>query len=164
MKPNTYIHPPTQRHLLKRIGAVLREDRYIPEAEAVFDREMKIYADILESKPNYWRRSDYLILKFSEWFSDFGKSIWRPLIWILVAGVVGYTGRLWATDSIIWWTNPFNKNDVEGLCCFIFEVNLIELIKGTGWVSIGIVAVKAFIAYSIYNFLRATRRFNSSGG
>ena len=161
----------TKRHLLKLLGILLKNNNYLPEAEAVFDEEMKIYGKILQEQhpfvdpswvikiynfmKKYWQkikkifqiicgkkrpyflRSDYLILKLSDWFSDFGKSLWLPLFWIFIFGVLGYTFQLIGQDKFALGC-PTGK-EIEGFFKFIFNINVENLIEETGAWSILIV-------------------------
>ena len=194
----------------KLVCGILQRDKYIPEAEAVFDQEMKVYASILKEQspftfPNehikiydfmkkYWQKiknmfhkkrpyflhSDYLILIFSDWFSDFGKSLWRPFRMIPLLFLVFYGMTSWGYEdyqSVSWqawsfpsflrdffnFSNPFTITQGVNLGYenhkFHPDSSVLESLR-IFILAILYIVSRLIIAYTIYNFIRATRRFN----
>jgi hypothetical protein len=170
----------TKLSFLRKLRKLASSSDCFREAEILKDEELRLQIAQMTSKK--WRKyvsSEYLIIKWSDYFSDFGKSLWRPIFWILVVGIIGYNVKVWDEYSFKMWDEydcqKLTSSDIcnnisfhtTGLLKFIFNYSIF-LEKPTSetanigfWRTLIIIASKLFILFCSYNFIRATRRYNS---
>lgn len=123
-------------------------------------REMMTYNKSITIEEHFGTK---MIVNLSYWFSDFGQSLGRPLIaliighWLLLILLIHFEGIPNLTISV------FNGN-IEGFkIAFINYFKLINPLRRMDEVKDCTVIIEIFMriwsSYMIYNIIRATRRF-----
>ena len=118
-------------------------------------------------------KSEYLIIKCSDYFSDFGKSLWRPFrllffiafFFFLMTHCSGYLGKYNFSLSGEWLLSDFLADMFSAM---IALPSLIDFQNpeffATGWAKlcniILFIIIKFLTGYLLYNFIRATRRYS----
>jgi hypothetical protein len=117
-------------------------------------------------------KSEYLIILFSDYFSDFGKSLWRPfrlllfiaLFFFLMTHCSGYLGKY---NFSLSGELLFGDFLADMFSAMIALPSLIDFQNheffATGWAKlcniISFIIIKFLTGYLLYNFIRATRRY-----
>jgi hypothetical protein len=149
--------------LVKRFRHVFDKQRYFREAEILKDEELRLQIAQMTSKK--WRKyvsSEYLVIKCSDYFSDFGKSLWRPfrlllhiaLLFFLMTHCTNYLGNYSFSGQFAGW--DFLADMLSTM------IALPNSEFGTGGSKffniIGFIMIKFLTGYLLYNFIRATRQ------
>lgn len=147
------------REVYKQIKFALSKQGNSVEEQYFHGLEMNAYNKSLPWKSNLWTKS---ILKLSFYSSNYGQSILRPLLFLLIFGGVFYSllkfnlgfrlpgvkevslsNCITTFSDYLWYMNPLHKNEPE--------------FKGVAFI-IDII-IRVISSYSIYNIIRASRRF-----
>lgn len=150
-----------KRETLRQIKYALSKQGDSVNEQRFHSLEMKAHDRSLTWKRSFWTK---LIIKASSWTSDFGQSIWRPLIGlllghmllflflVLLGGVAHLSislsqhseqGFRLAFEKYFQLINPLRRNEIPFDGYFI----LIDII------------MRIWASYMIYNIIRASRRF-----
>jgi hypothetical protein len=165
-------NPRLKMDLIKRFRHVFEKQRYFREAEILQHEELLLQAKQMKTWKKYLS-SEYFIILFSDYFSDFGKSLWRPfrlllfiaLFFFLMTHCSGYLGKYSFSLSGEWLLSDFLADMFSAI---IALPNLHDLkdpeLFATGWAKfwniILFIIIKFLTGYLLYNFIRATRRYN----
>lgn len=148
-----------KREVYKQIKYALSKQGDLVNEQMFHAMEMDTYNRILENRPKNF--STKFILCLSHISSNYGQSLLRPILFLLIVNgiffsLLNFTNNLRfiplsnitfensidIMSKFIWYLNPFHKSD---------ELSGIPLIID--------VFIRIVSSYSIYNIIRATRRF-----
>ncbi len=147
------------REVYKQIKFAMSKQGNFIEEQYFHGLEMNAYDISLSFKNSFWTKS---ILKLSHWTSNYGQSFLRPLLTIALINIpllilleyqLGFRiisiNKITWQDSFepianfLWFMNPIHKNDPE--------------LKGLPLILD--IVIRIVSSYSIYNLIRASRRF-----
>lgn len=136
--------------------------------------EMEKYMEYLEEvvnsedmsdKKRYWQLQQTLfVLKLSDWTSEFGQSLWRPIRTILVVGAPLFIITIMCGGIDKYYFSFCNHdvsamfNTIPGFLSFINPLRKYEE-SDVHWGLLPDFLMRIVSSYCIYNFVRATRRF-----
>jgi hypothetical protein len=144
-----------KREVYKQIKYALSKQGDIVNERRFHAMEMNTYRTVLSNAPK--NISTKVILYLSYVSSDYGQSLLRPILFLLLVNgifisLLNFHNGLVITltlpaivntiSNFIWYLNPFHKDDSLRGVSFIIDT-LIRIVS----------------SYSIYNIIRATRRF-----
>ena len=147
------------REVYKQIKFALSKQGNSVEEQYFHGLEMNAYNRSLSWKSNLWTKS---ILKLSFYSSNYGQSILRPLLFLLIFGGIFYSllkfnlgfrfpgvqeisfsNCIITFSDYLWYMNPLHKNEPE----FRGVAFIIDIV------------IRVISSYCIYNIIRASRRF-----
>jgi hypothetical protein len=142
------------KYALGKQGDIINEQKF-------HSKEMVAYNRTLDFKKEPWTK---LIIKMSDFFSDFGQSFTRPLIalfighWVLLVILIlsGYFSELSINLSTPNWAGF--KEALEQYFTLINPFRRAEFAFKGYYIVIDLV-MRVWSSYMIYNVIRATRRF-----
>lgn len=125
-------------------GDTVRANKYRAE-------ELKIY----QKQITLWSNFDtWLVLGLSNITSNFGQSIWRPLVSLIVVHYILFSIAYWSGSLTIeegqsqWYYYIITMSPIHSFDLFVKDGRIIIDVLMRAWSS-----------YMIYNFIRASRRF-----
>lgn len=142
------------KYALSKQGDVINEQKF-------HSREMMAYVKTLVRSEDENTR---LIINFSHWFSDFGQSISKPLLWLLAIHWILFMLLVIGdhfTDLKISTDGPTFDGFVYGVEYYFKLINPLRRDEEEfhGFATIMDIIMRIWSSYMIYNFVRASRRF-----
>ncbi|RPD39116.1 hypothetical protein [Chitinophaga barathri] len=143
------------KYAMSKQGDIINEQKF-------HSLEMGMYYKTLSWKKDFWTK---MVILLSHLTSDFGQSLWRPLLFIFLFHTVLFLLLLFSNifQGFEFSVKEFSSSAFgEGFNYYLYLINPIrpfdkDLFHG-GWIAIDIL-MRISASYMIYNIVRATRRF-----
>jgi hypothetical protein len=150
-----------QREIYRQLKFAYEKQGDIINGQMFHSREMVAYNRTLNFEKSPWTKA---IIKMSYWFSDFGQSFIRPLIWLLAGHLILLQILIACghfNDLAIDLGNPSWKGFEKSFIQFFKLINPLRRAENTfdGYEIVIDLAMRVWSSYMIYNIIRATRRF-----
>jgi hypothetical protein len=135
-------------------GDIINEQKF-------HSREMLAYNRTLDFSQDFWTK---LIIKMSYWFSDFGQSFIRPILWLLFIHLILLL-ILIQTDQFSNLSISLSQANESGFQLAFSQyfklMNPLRRAENTfdGYRIVVDIMMRIWSSYMIYNIIRATRRF-----
>ncbi|GAA5037091.1 hypothetical protein GCM10011506_33100 [Marivirga lumbricoides] len=128
-----------------------------------YNHEMKtnLKVSLLDKNLDCW---DILLLRTNKWFSDFGLSYVRPVIWLFSVHILIFTLFILIgyNDLVFVW--PWKNFDGIGISFgqYFYLLNPLHKLptEGNGWILVLDFFSRIINSYFIYYFIKATRKFS----
>jgi hypothetical protein len=149
------------REIYRQLKYALGKQGDIVNEQKFHALEMRAYNWSLSWKNNFWTK---LAIKFSYWFSDFGQSIWRPLLWLFTGHFILFIFLL-ASGNFgqgLWLSiHPTWQGFQTGVEKFFKLINPLRRDENafSGFSVLTDLLMRIWSSYMIYNIVRAARRF-----
>ncbi len=150
-----------QREVYRQLKFANEKQGDIINGQIFHSKEMIAYNRTLSFETSPWTKA---IIKMSYWFSDFGQSFIKPILWLLVGHWI-LLQVLIACQHFPGLTINLGDPNLEGFKeAFIQYFKLINPLRRAentfeGYQIIIDLAMRIWSSYMIYNIIRATRRF-----
>jgi uncharacterized protein YjbI with pentapeptide repeats len=155
----------------RQLKVVCENQRNSIEALSFKKHELRTYWQIVNLETwnfghkHWWKNlGDWLILGTNKLFSDFGQSIFRPLLWLFGINLLLFNRLLKLYDFGIDsdFRNPSWAASWRGLGLFLNFLNPVHtfVVNGVSVLGVTDFAMRIFSAYFIYYFIKASRKFH----
>lgn len=157
-KDNRYYQD--QREVYRQFKVILQKQGNTYEEQIFHAKELSALEKSLSIKTHFWTK---LIISLSRISSDFGLSIIRPVLFLFIVNVCFFIGLFLLENA---YSGPIaisinSGSLIDKIGLFIQYLNPLhnydETLKGAGVIIDSIMRIVS--SYSIYNFIRASRRF-----
>jgi hypothetical protein len=150
-----------KKETLRQIKYALNKQGDVVNEKIFHSLEMKAYDRSLSWKKKFWTK---FVIKFSSWTSDFGQSLHKPLLFLLI-GHFALFSILLCTNQLnplhISFQNPTEKGFWYSFHEYFILINPFRRTDNTfrgGFILVDL-AMRIWSSYMIYNIIRASRRF-----
>lgn len=147
------------REVFRQIKYALQKQGSIVHEHVFLSRELRAHNKALRWKEHPITK---LIIKFSYWFSDFGQSMWRPLMWLGIGHFILFLISIkcgMISSMRIDIQNPAITG--RGIYEYFYFINPLHKTEDLpkNWTIIIDIFMRIWSSYMIYNIIRASRRF-----
>lgn len=150
-----------KRETLRQIKYALSKQGDVVNEKRFHSLEMRAHDRSLTWGTNFWTK---IVIRFSSWTSDFGQSLLKPILFLLIGHFIFFSVLLFSSQLMplhISFQNPTTKGFWDTVHEYLILINPLRKTDDTfsgGFILIDL-AMRIWSSYMIYNIIRASRRF-----